>query len=148
MWDDRDHKSKVINFIKTTKPRSTSHKIVSQDEFLDGVVAQVEYDDDGSSIKQRIIITDIYKGYADSESELIQQLNAAQNKTKDKFDWKSQVFNMSGFIALILVVTSVYLTVTSPDGNIPEYLKASVLTILGFYFGGLVQQKEKKGSVA
>ena len=144
----KDNKSKVVSFVKTSKPRSMSHKIISQDEFLDGVVAQVEYSDNGSAVKQWVIITDVHEGYADSESQLIQQMSAAQNKAKDKFDWKSQIFNISGFIALILVVTSVYLTVTSSDGNIPEHVKASVLTILGFYFGGIVKNKERKKPVA
>ena len=148
MSKTKDNKSKIISFVKTSKPRSTSHKIISQDEFLDGVVVQVEYNENGAAVKKWVIITDVHEGYADSESQLIQQMSTAQNKAKDKFDWKSQIFNISGFIALILVVTSVYLTVTSSDGNIPEHLKASVLTILGFYFGGIVKNKERKKPVA
>jgi hypothetical protein len=36
------------------------------------------------------------------------------------------------------VLAAVYLTIVTPGGNIPEHLKASVLTVVGFYFGGVV----------
>lgn len=141
-----DFKKKVVEFVKSAKPRSTGHKIVSQDEYLGGVIAQVEYQDDNTNIKQWVIITKKHEGYADSESQLIQQMGAASNKHSSKLDWINQIFNIGGVIALVLVATSSYLTINNADGNIPEHLKASVLTIVGFYFGGLIQQKRKKSN--
>lgn len=134
----------ILDYLKVAKPRSSAHKVLSQDEYLGGKVAQVEFIDNGNTLKLWIIVTKQHKGYADSESQLIQQLENASNKDRDRIDWINQVFNISGLIALILVGASVYLTIVNTDGNIPEHLKASVLTIVGFYFGGLVRGKGLK----
>ena len=139
-----DYKKKVVDFVKSAKPRSTNHKLLSQDEYLDGVVAQVEYEDNEKNTKQWIIITKKHCGYADSESQLIQQMNTASSKYAGKWDWFNQIFNMSGLIALVLVGTASYLSVAKGVSDIPEYLKASLLTIVGFYFGGLIHQSRKK----
>ena len=148
MLMNKDNKKRVVDYLKSAKPRSTAHKIMSQDEYLDGVVAKVEYSDNGSNITQWVVVTNNHTGYADSESQLIQQMGSASTSAKGKFDWLNQLFNISGVIALILVGTSVYITLTSQDGNIPEHLKASVLTIVGFYFGGLAHKKGSKKSGA
>ncbi len=139
-----DYKKKVVDFVKSAKPRSTGHKLLSQDEYLDGVVAQIEYSDNGQNIKQWIVVTTKHSGYADSESQLIQQMNTASSKYAGKWDWINQIFNMGGLIALVLVGTASYLSIAKGMSDIPEYLKASLLTIVGFYFGGLIQQSRKK----
>jgi len=140
----KDYKKKVVEYVRSTKPRSTGHKILSQDEYLDGVVTQIEYSDNGNTIKEWIIFTKKHKGYADSESQLIQQMNTASDKYSKKLEWINQIFNMGGFIALILVGTASYLTLFKGVSDIPEYLKASLLTIVGFYFGGLIYQSKNK----
>lgn len=139
-------RSAILDYIKPAKPRSTGHRILSQDEYLGGNVAQIEYSDNGQTLKLWVVVTRQHKGYADSESQLIQQLESASNKDRERIDWINQVFNISGLIALILVCASVYLTINNPNGNIPEHLKASVLTIVGFYFGGLVKGKRNQAS--
>jgi hypothetical protein len=140
----KDYKKKVVEYVRSTKPRSTAHRILSQDEYLDGVIIQIEYSDNNSSVKEWIVFTGKHKGYADSESQLIQQMNNASDKYSKKWDWLNQIFNMGGFIALILVGTASYLTLSKGVSDIPEYLKASLLTIVGFYFGGLVYQSKNK----
>lgn len=137
-------RNRIIDYIKAVKPRSTGHKILSQDDYIDGKVAKVEYSDSGTTICQWVVITRRYAGYADSESQLIQQMESASTKERVSIDWINQVFNISGFIALILVSAFVYLTINNPDGNVPEHLKASVLTIIGFYFGGLLKGKKNQ----
>lgn len=109
-------------------------------------MAKVEYSDGSLSVTQWVVITKRHLGYADSESQLIQQMESASTKERGKIDWINQVFNISGLIALVLVGASVYLTIHNPDGNIPEHLKASVLTIVGFYFGGLVKGKRAEAA--
>ena len=143
----KDYKKKVVEYVRSTKPRSTGHKILSQDEYLDGVVTQIEYSDNNSIVKEWIVFTGKHTGYADSESQLIQQMNTASDKYSTKWDWLNQIFNMGGFIALILVSTASYLTLFKGVSDIPEYLKASLLTIVGFYFGGLVYQSKNKKNV-
>ena len=140
----KDYKKKVVEYLRSTKPRSTGHKVLSQDEYLDGVVIQIEYSDNNNTVKEWIVFTGKHKGYADSESQLIQQMNNASDKYSKKWDWLNQIFNMGGFIALILVGTASYLTLSKGVSDIPEYLKASLLTIIGFYFGGLVYQSKNK----
>ena len=140
----KDYKKKVVEYVRSTKPRSTGHKVLSQDEYLDGVVIQIEYSDNNNTVKEWIVFTGKHKGYADSESQLIQQMNNASDKYSKKWDWLNQIFNMGGFIALILVGTASYLTLSKGVSDIPEYLKASLLTIVGFYFGGLVYQSKNK----
>ena len=140
----KDYKKKVVEYVKSAKPRSTGHKILSQDEYLDGVVTQIEYSDNNSIVKEWIVFTEKHKGYADTESQLIQQMNNASDKYSKKWDWLNQIFNMGGFIALVLVGTASYLTLSKGVSDIPEYLKASLLTIVGFYFGGLVYQSKNR----
>lgn len=136
--------SDALSFIKQAKPRSTGHKVLSQEGYLNGTVAQIELSDNGKTLQLWVVVTKRHKGYADSESQLIQQLESASTKEQERIDWINQLFNISGLIALILVGASVYLTLNSEDGNIPEHLKASVLTIVGFYFGGLLRERGKK----
>ncbi len=52
-----DHKRKIVEYIKSVKPRSAGHKLLSQDEYLDGVIAQVAYTDSQEDIKQWVIVT-------------------------------------------------------------------------------------------
>lgn len=134
----------ALDYLKTAKPRSSAHKVLSQDDFLGGLVAHIQYSDNGEEIKQWVVVTGKHKGYADSESQLIQQLQTASNKEGVEPSWATRVFNISGLIALILVGASVYLTVTTPGGDVPEHLKASVLTVVGFYFGGLSKSARAK----
>jgi len=140
----QDYKKKVVDFVKSSKPRSTGHKLNSQDDFLDGVVAQVEYTDGEDDAKQWVIVTSKYTNYANTESQLIQQMNAASNSFSTKFDWLNQIFNIGGIIALVLVGTAAYLSLTNPSSEIPEYLKTALLTVVGFYFGGYVSQRLRK----
>ncbi|MGR7922790.1 hypothetical protein ACU6RQ_17110 [Zobellella denitrificans] len=140
----KDYKKKVTDFVKSSKPRSTGHRIISQDDFLDGVVAQVEYNDGDSKIEQWVVVTGKYTNYANSESQLIQQMNAASNSYSGKLDWLNQIFNIGGIIALILVGTASYISLSNPESEIPEYLKAALLTVVGFYFGGYVSQGLRK----
>lgn len=128
----------IIEYLKVAKPRSRDHKVLSQDEYLGGKVAQVEFADNSGLVKIWVVVTKQHNGYADSESQLIQQLESASNKERERINWINQVFNISGLISLILVLAAVYLTIVTPGGNIPEHLKASVLTVVGFYFGGVV----------
>lgn len=138
-----DYKQKITTFIKKAKPRSTSHKIISQDDFIDGVVAKVEYQDDENKISKFVIITGKYSGYADNESQLIQQMNSATDKISADNGFVNKIFNIGGIIALVLVLTASYLVVFNGAQDVPEFLKASLLTIIGFYFGGFVHQKSK-----
>lgn len=85
-------RSSILEYIKSVKPRSSAHKILSQDEYLRGSVAQVEYQDSEKTITQWVIVTSQHKGYADSESQLIQQLESARNKESKKFDWVDKIF--------------------------------------------------------
>jgi len=137
-------RSEILEYIKKAKPRSSAHKVLSQDSYLGGNVAQVEFSDNSVTMRLWVVVTKQHKGHADSESQLIQQLENACNKDRDRIDWINQIFNISGLIALVLVGASVYLTIKNPDGNIPEHLKALVLTIVGFYFGGIVKGKRIK----
>ncbi len=45
-------KSLILDYIKSAKPRSTGHKILSQDDYIDGKVAKVEYSDGSLSVTQ------------------------------------------------------------------------------------------------
>ncbi len=139
-----DYKKKVIDFVKSSKPRSTNHKITTQDDFLDGVVAQVEYTDGRPNVKQWIIVTSKHTNYADTESQLIQQMNVASNNYSNKLDWLNQIFNIGGIIALVLVGTASYISIIEPNSEIPEYLKTVLLTVVGFYFGGYASQGIRK----
>ena len=139
---NKDYKKRIVEYVKSTKPRSTDHKLLSQDEYLDGVVAKIKYSNDNDTIEQWIVFTQKHTGYADSESQLIQQMNTASDKYAEKWDKFNKIFNMSGFIALILVGTVSYITVVKESPDIPEYLKTILLTIVGFYFGGLVYQNK------
>ena len=139
-----DNKKAVIDYIKNSKPRSSGHKVVSNDEFLNGVIAKVEYTDDVNDVKQYVIITKKHSSYADTESQLIQQMNVAASKNSSGLDWLNQIFNIGGIIALILVGTASYISLNNPSSEIPEYLKTALLTVIGFYFGGYVSQSIRK----
>lgn len=136
-----DPKKKTISFIRTLKPRSSAHKILSNDPYVGGFVSKVEYVDNEDIVIQWVIITKKYSGHADNESQLIQQMDVAFNKNNK--NWVSKIFNISGVIALILVATASYLFIVKDAPDLPESLKTIMLTIVGFYFGGLVKQKQK-----
>tara|TARA_A100001391_G_scaffold151462_3_gene109110 strand:+ start:27429 stop:27689 length:261 start_codon:yes stop_codon:yes gene_type:complete len=79
----------VLAYLKEAKPRSGAHKVLSQDEYLGRKVAQVEINDNGTTLKLWVVVTKQHKGYADSESQLIQQLENASNKEREPIDWVS-----------------------------------------------------------
>ena len=135
-----DPKKKVVDIAKLAKPRSTAHKVVSQDDFLDGCVAQVEYTEGSSTEKVWVIATGKCTTHAERDSQLIQQMNSAAEKYASRWDWLNQVFNISGLIALVLVGTACYMLIVEKD--VPEFLKAALLTIVGFYFGGLLSKSK------
>lgn len=47
-----DSKKKIVAYIKKSKPRSSNQKVISQDDFLDGVIAQVQYTNEEVRVKQ------------------------------------------------------------------------------------------------
>lgn len=91
-----------------------------------------------------VIITKKFKGSADSESQLIQQLQNAITHSKDGFQARYLILIIAGLIAILLVGTLVYLTIFGRPGGAPEYLIALVTTIVGFYFGGVLTDKHKE----
>ena len=137
-----DPKKQAVEIVKGCKPRSTSHKVVSQDDFLDGFVAQIEFSEEKQTSKIWTIKTSKYTNHAELESQLIQQMNAAAAKHGNKWDWLNQLFNVSGLIALVLVGTASYMLIV--EKTVPEFLKAALLTIVGFYFGGLLNKSKTR----
>jgi len=141
MIDDK----KIIKVLKDQKPRSTDHKVLSKDEFIDGVIAKLSFDDgERTGVNFWVILTKNHNSYAENESQLIQGINTAITKNKDKVPFWDRVFNISGWIALAIVITVIYIALSSSDHNVPEFFKAAMLTILGFYFGGVINNKKMK----
>ncbi len=71
-------------------------------------------------------------------------MHAASKEHTDKFSWAKQIFNIGDLLALILVCTTAYLVLTNPEGQIPEFLKSALLTVIGFNFGGYLSQGMRK----
>ncbi|QUX91492.1 hypothetical protein CYL31_08695 [Marinomonas sp. A3A] len=140
----QDSRKKSVEIVKRSKPRSASHKVTSQDSFLDGFVSKVNYQDDGASRSVWVVFTSRYENHAEKESQLIQQMDAAVGKHADKWGWVKTIFNITGWLAVILIGVSAYLLVTEKE--VPEFLKASFLTVVGFYFGGLLNEKKQTDS--
>jgi hypothetical protein len=134
------NRNDALEYLKSVKPRSSSHKILSQDDYLNGIVANVEYMDNSETVRQWIVVTKTHKGYADSESQLIQLMQSASNSHAGARSLTNKLFNLTGVIALVLVGAFVYLSIMTQDGNVPEALKAMVLTVVGFYFGGVTKR--------
>lgn len=137
----QDSRKTSVEIVKRSKPRGTSHKVISQDSFLDGFVSKVNYEDDGSSLSVWVVSTSRYENHAERESQLIQQMDAAVGKLADKWGWVKTIFNITGWLSVILIGVSAYLLVTEKE--VPEFLKASFLTVVGFYFGGLLNEKKQ-----
>ncbi|OTG62231.1 hypothetical protein [Acinetobacter silvestris] len=141
MIDDK----KIIKYLKDQKPRSTGHKVLSKDEFIDGVIAKLSFDDGSvTEAKFWVILTKNHNSYAENESQLIQVVNTAISKNQDKVPFWDRVFNISGWIALAIVITVIFIALSSPTHDVPEFFKAAMLTILGFYFGGVINNKKIK----
>lgn len=45
----QDSRKKSVEIVKRSKPRSTSHMVISQDRFLDGFVSKMHYQDSGAA---------------------------------------------------------------------------------------------------
>lgn len=119
--------------------------MLSRDDFLNGSVAQIEFNIEGSDSSAEplvvwVVLTKQHKGYADSESQLIQQLQAATKNIRKKYkiDW---VGIISGIISIILVSSLVILILFKSPSDVPNYLVTLVSTIMAFYFGGVVKGK-------
>ena len=134
----------TIDFIKEIKPRSKSHKVISRDGFINGSIAKVSFTNEDKVIELWIIATKNQKSFADNESQLIQSINAAIKQENGKFSFLKSFINISGLIALSIVAAVIYLAIKNPTDSVPEFLKTAMLTILGFYFGGLVVGKKQK----
>jgi hypothetical protein len=86
----------------------------------------------------------LYFSETKTENHLIQQLNTTFDNHDNRIKSILQKISDPGVIALILVLTSAYLFVIKGVSDIPETLKAMLLTIVGFYFGSMVKQKTEK----
>ena len=135
-----DSRKKSVEIVKQSKPRSTNHKVISQDTFLDGFVSKVNYQEEGDSIFLWVVFTSRFENHAEKESQLIQQMDAAVGKHTDKWGFLKIIFNITGWLAVILIGVSAYLLIKEKE--VPEFLKASFLTVIGFYFGGLLNEKK------
>lgn len=136
----KDPRKKAVEIVRSARPRSGSHKVVSQDAFLDGFVSKVDYEDDGTGASLWVVKTGKYQNHAEKESQLIQQMNAAVEKCSAKWSLIQRVFNVTGWLAVILVGVSAYLLISEKE--VPELLKAAFLTVVGFYFGGLLSNQK------
>lgn len=145
MFINRNSPKSFFDYVKKSKPRSINHKMLSKDDFLNGSVAQIEFNIEGSDSSVEplvvwVVLTKQHQGYADSESQLIQQLQAATKNIgkKCKIDWVGVI---SGVIAIILVFSLVILILFKSPSDVPNYLVTLVSTIMAFYFGGVVKGK-------
>lgn len=145
MFSNRESSKSFFDYVKQSKPRSINHKMLSRDDFLNGSVAQIEFNIEGSDSSAEplvvwVVLTKQHKGYADSESQLIQQLQAATKNIRKKYkiDW---VGIISGIISIILVSSLVILILFKSPSDVPNYLVTLVSTIMAFYFGGVVKGK-------
>lgn len=134
----KDPRKIAVEIVRSARPRSTAHKVISQDTFLDGFVSKVSHQDDGVITSFWVVATSKYKNHAEKESQLIQQMNTAVDKHAAKWSWVDRIFNVTGWLAVTLIVVSAYLLITEKE--VPEFLKAAFLTIVGFYFGGLLNK--------
>ncbi|MFD3226490.1 hypothetical protein [Rahnella aceris] len=139
----KSNDDEVIGYLKKIKPRSRYHKVISRDNFINGSISKATFTDDGVDFTLWVISIKGLQSHADSESQLIQNINSAIKQDGSKLKFFNNLFNISGIIALIIVSCVVYLSITKPGADVPEFLKTSMLTILGFYFGGLVSGKTK-----
>lgn len=153
-WRDRilwlckmkENKSPVISYIKSSKPSSSSHRILSQDGYLDGSVAQVQFKDrDSKSGNWQdymlwVVITKKHEGSADTESQLIQQMQIAASR-KTIFNNLNFTSIVCAFISFVIISSFIYLVLFRPADNIPEYMKNLMFTVIAFYFGRIVQDK-------
>ncbi|MGJ5662654.1 hypothetical protein [Morganella morganii] len=140
----KNNDDEVISYLKTIKPRSKSHKVLSRDTFINGFISKASFTDEGIDSSLWIISIKGQKSHADSESQLIQNINSAIKHDNRQPGLFNGLLNISGIIALIIVSCVVYLSIAHPERDIPEFLKTAMLTILGFYFGGLVSEKINK----
>lgn len=140
----KNNDKETIDYIKDLKPRSKSHKIISRDDFINGSIAKVSFNHEDKDIELWVISTKNQKSYADNESQLIQSINTAVKQENGRFSFLNSLLNISGLIALIIVIAVIYMAISNPSANVPEFLKTAMLTILGFYFGGLVVGKKSK----
>lgn len=134
-----DPKKKAIDIVRLARPRSKGHTVISQDEFLDGFVSKVNYQDDDVDACLWVVATGNCKNHAEKESQLIQQMNVAVERRVAKWSWVRHLFNVTGWVAVLLIGVSSYLLIA--EREIPEFLKAAFLTVVGFYFGGIVSKK-------
>ncbi|EJD6329730.1 hypothetical protein I5F07_19925 [Proteus vulgaris] len=134
----------IITYLKEQKPRSTNHKVSSKDDFIDGVIAKIVFNDGNQKdIELWVIITKTHKSYAESESQLIQGINTTITKNKGQVNFWDRFFNISGLIALAIVAVVIYFAITDKNRDVPEFFKTAMLTILGFYFGGMLKGNSK-----
>jgi hypothetical protein len=135
----RDPRKQAVEVVRSARPRSSGHKVVSQDEFLDGFISKVTYRDDGTDAFLWVVATSKCQNHAEKESQLVQQMNVAVERRASKWSWARYLFNITGWLAVILIGVSSYLLISEKE--IPEFLKAAFLTVIGFYFGGLVSNR-------
>lgn len=140
----KNNDAQAIDYIKSLKPRSKSHRIISRSEFMDGSISKVSFNHEEKDIDLWVIFTKNQKSHADDESQLIQSINTSIKQENKKFSFVKSLMNLSGLIALIIVIAVIYITINNPSNDVPEFLKTAMLTILGFYFGGLVVGKKSE----
>lgn len=136
----KQNENPAIKVFSEQNTRAENLSFGGESSFLDGKVCEVFYKEDDSQNEKTayVILVGDCKKIAYDTRGIIQQLNDVAEKelSKQKPSWWEKFLNLSGLIALILVLAIIYMAIFT-EREVPEFLTATFLTIMGFYFGGI-----------
>jgi hypothetical protein len=129
-------KKKARQTILDLRPSAQKFAISLFDEFLNGTVAMVDWEDDTQKRRDFVYFNrDGKMRHSNNVEAFIRSFTGRKTDNVAKI-----LYGFGGVVALMIVATTCYMAVTK--AQVPEVLSGALTLILGFYFG-TVASREK-----
>lgn len=138
----------ALKVFGTQYPRAQKPSIDGENLFLGGRVYEVLYTENDSQNENKvyvILVDGCEESVAPDTRAVIKQLNDVAEKKliQQKPSVWINFLSLSGLIALILVMAILYMVIFAKQ-EVPEFLTATFLAVIGFYFGGIKNKVSQK----
>jgi hypothetical protein len=140
--EETEYSQKAIEAVKRDQPDGQNFWVpyVFQDDFYGGTLVIVRFQsEDGQDVQNNVFFDRDHKlGVYYRTEDLAKALSG--RKSLSPLSRFLQDTGITGFIAVLITMTIVYLVVKDPAGKIPEVMTNALGVILGFYFGTKVKK--------
>lgn len=140
--EESEYSERAIEAVKRAQPQGQDYWVpyTFKDDFYGGTLVIVRFrDEDGMETQNTVFFDrDNKPGVYYRTEDLAKALSG--RKTLSPTERFFQDTGITGFIAILITLTIIYLVLRDPAAKIPEVMTNALGIILGFYFGTKVKK--------